>query len=45
MIVLDTLSRLKTRLETKAIKTFSTKENKTTNVFALTFVKLEEDLS
>ena len=47
MTVLNALSRLKTRLETKieATKTPSIEENETTNVFALTFVKLEEDLS
>ena len=47
MTVLNALLRLKTRLETKieATETPSIEENKTTNVFALTFVKLEEDLS
>ena len=47
MTVPDALSRLKARLETEieAAKTSSTKENETTNVFALTFIELEEDLS
>ena len=47
MTVLNALSRLKTRLKTKteATETPSIEENETTNVFALTFVKLEEDLS
>ena len=42
----DALSRLKTRLETEAVETSSTEEeNETTDVFALTFVELEDDLS
>src|SRR5438045_6669325 len=47
MTVPDALLRLKARLETEieATKTSSTEENETTNVFALTFVELEEDLS
>ena len=51
MTVPDALSRLKARLETEAVEieavdTSSTEqENETTNVFTLTFVELEEDLS
>ena len=47
MTVPDALSRLKARLETEieATKTSSTEENETTNVFTLTFIELEEDLS
>jgi len=47
MTVPNALLRLKTRLKTKieAMETPSIEENETTNVFALTFVKLEEDLS
>ena len=49
MTVLDALLRLKARLETldktTLDKTLLTKESEATNVFTLTFVKLEEDLS
>ena len=47
MTVLNALLRLKMRLETKteAMETPFIEENKTTNVFALTFIKLEKDLS
>ena len=49
MTVPDALLRLKARLKTldktTLDKTLSTKESKATNVFTLTFVKLEEDLS
>jgi hypothetical protein len=49
IIILNTLLRLKAKIKTlyKAIldKTLLTKENKIINVFALTFVKLKEDLS
>src|SRR5438045_6460620 len=43
----NSLSRLKARLETEieAAKMSSTEENETTNVFTLTFIELEEDLS
>ena len=46
--ILDMLSRLKARLDTKtkiAKEVLGNDKDKTTNVFTLTFVKLEEDLS
>ena len=48
MTILDTLSRLKARLDTKTKITkevLDNNKNKTTNVFTLILVKLEEDLS
>ena len=44
--ILDTLSRLKASLETKAIDNLLTKDkNKTTNIFILTLAKLKDNLS
>jgi hypothetical protein len=49
MTVPDALSRLKAKIKTSyeatSDETLSTEESETTNVFALTFVELEEDLS
>jgi hypothetical protein len=50
IIVPNALLRLKVKLEIKAIKIEAfkislIKEDETTNVFALTFIKLEENLS
>jgi len=45
MAVPDALSRLKARLETETTDTLIEQEDETTNVFALTFVELEDDLS